>query len=106
MIPSQPLMQCADGALADVGADFLTELLDDPAQAIKRARELAGTGEVTVDQILDEATDMAVLSGLLSLHEAQRQSDPSTAAAKCVAATGYFALAISAISVDVPAATP
>ncbi|MFF1596164.1 hypothetical protein ACFVYV_01505 [Streptomyces mirabilis] len=55
MIPSQPLMQCAAGALADVGADFLTELLDDPAQAIKRARELAGTGEVTVDQILDDS---------------------------------------------------
>ncbi|MFF3584680.1 hypothetical protein [Streptomyces mirabilis] len=106
MIPSQPLVQCAASALTDVGADFLTELLDDPAQAIKRAREPVGTGEVTVDQILDEATDTALLSGLLSLHEAELQSDPGTAAAKCVAATGYFALAISVISVDVPAATP
>ncbi|MEU9291939.1 hypothetical protein AB0D57_46995 [Streptomyces sp. NPDC048275] len=66
MTPSQPLMQCAAIALADTRADFLTELLDDPAQAIKRAQELASTGEFTVDQILDEATDTAVLSGLLA----------------------------------------
>ncbi|WP_329374825.1 hypothetical protein [Streptomyces sp. NBC_01483] len=96
----------ADGVPADVGTDFLTDLLDDPAQAVKRAQKLANTGQFTVDQILDEATDSAVLSGLLSLHEAQRQSDPSPAAAKCLAAAGHFALAVSVVLVHVPAATP
>lgn len=90
-------------ASADAGADFLTELLDSPAQAVRRARELASTGEFTVDQILDEATDTAVLSGLLSRHEAGRQSDPGTAAATCMAATGHFTLAVTVASVDVPA---
>ncbi|MEU3618879.1 hypothetical protein ABZ725_42145 [Streptomyces sp. NPDC006872] len=96
----------ATGVPADIGADFLTDLLDDPAQAVERAQELAKTGEFTLDQILDEATDSAVLSGLLSLHEAERQSDPSAAAAKCLVAAGHFALAVSVVSVDVPAATP
>ncbi|MER5926537.1 hypothetical protein [Streptomyces mirabilis] len=93
-------------AQTDVGADFLADLLDSPAQAIKRTQELASAGEFTVDQILDEATDSAALSGLLSLHEAERQSDPGTAAAKYLAATGHFALAVSLISLDVPAAMP
>ena len=85
---------------------LLTDLLDDPAQAVKRAQKLANTGQFTVDQILDEATDSAVLSGLLSLHGAQRQSDPSPAAAKCLAAAGHFALAVSVVLVHVPVATP
>ncbi|MFK0112929.1 hypothetical protein [Streptomyces sp. NPDC091217] len=95
--------RCAAAALADAGADFLADLLDHPAQAVRRAQELAGEGGFTLDQILDEATDSAVLSGLLSLHEAQRESDPGTAAAKCLAAAGHFALAVSVVSVDVPA---
>lgn len=93
-------------AQTDVGADFLADPLDSPAQAVKRAQELASAGEFTVDQIVDEATDSAALSGLLSLHEAERQSDPGTAAAKCLAATGHFAWAVSVISLDVPAAMP
>ncbi|MGW0948595.1 hypothetical protein ACWD4O_39395 [Streptomyces sp. NPDC002623] len=103
---AERLTPCAADTLADAGSDFLTELLDVPAQAGRRAQELASAGGFTVDQILDEAADTAVLSGLLSLHEAQRQSDPSTAAAKCLAAAGHFALAVSVVSVDVPAATP
>ncbi|MER5432250.1 hypothetical protein [Streptomyces sp. NPDC002588] len=106
MIPSQTLTQCAAIALEDAGADFLTELLDDPVQAVKRAQELASTGEFTVDQIIDEASDTAVLCGLLSLHEAQRETDPSTAAATCLTATRHFALAVTVVSIDVPAATP
>ncbi|MGW9132270.1 hypothetical protein [Streptomyces sp. NPDC055681] len=93
-------------AQTDVGADFPADLLGSPAQAVKRAQELASTGEFTVDQILDEATDSAVLSGLLALHEAQRQSAPGTAAAKCLAATGHFVLAVSVMSLDVPAVMP
>ncbi|MCX4409856.1 MULTISPECIES: hypothetical protein [unclassified Streptomyces] len=42
----------------------------------------------------------------MSLHEAQRRSDPSPAAAKCLAAAGHFALAVSVVLVLVPAATP
>ncbi|MFE6805391.1 hypothetical protein [Streptomyces sp. NPDC057696] len=43
-------MARAAGALADVGADFLADLLDDPVQAVKRAQEVASAGEFTVDQ--------------------------------------------------------
>ncbi|WP_329528652.1 hypothetical protein [Streptomyces sp. NBC_01462] len=96
----------AFSAQTDVGADFLADLVDSPAQAVRRAQELASTDEFTVDQALDEAADSAVLSGLLALHEAQRQPSPGAAAAKCLAATGHFALAVSAISLDVPAAMP
>lgn len=54
---AEGILAQADGALADVGADFLTDLLDDPAQAVKWVQERASTGEFTVDQILGEATD-------------------------------------------------
>ncbi|MCX5238938.1 hypothetical protein OG824_27420 [Streptomyces prunicolor] len=90
----------------DVGADFLADLVESPAQAVRGAQELASTSEYTVNQILDEAADSAVLSGLLALHEVQRQSSPGAAAAKCLAATGHFVLAVSVISLDVPAAVP
>ncbi|MFD4511388.1 hypothetical protein [Streptomyces sp. NPDC058457] len=93
-------------ARTDVGADFLADLLESPAQAVKRAQEPASKGEFTVEQILDEATDSAVLSGLLALHEAQRQSDPGTAAARRLVAAGHFTLAVAVISLDVPAAVP
>ncbi|WP_369031478.1 hypothetical protein [Streptomyces adonidis] len=86
-------------AQTDIGADFLADLLDSPAQAVRRAQELARASELTIDQILDEAADSAVLSGLLALHEARRQSsDPGTAAAKCLAAAGHFALAATVMS--------
>lgn len=102
-IPLPTVPQFAAMALAGVGADFLTALLDDPEQAIKQLREAASTGEFTVDQILDEAADTAVLAGLLALHKAQRESDsdPSTAAEGCLAATRHFALAVSVASADV-----
>lgn len=90
-------------ALAPIGAgsDFLTDLLDDPDQAVDRVRELAASGELTVDQILDEATDTAVLSGLLALRQAQNERDPSTAAETCLAASRHFALAIQVTSADI-----
>ncbi|MFD3920275.1 hypothetical protein [Streptomyces sp. NPDC058595] len=86
-----------------VGADFLIDLLDDPHQAIDRARERAASGELTVDEILDEATDTAVLSGLLALRQAQKEQDPSTAAETCLAASRHFVLAIQVASTDIEA---
>ncbi|MFI6056363.1 hypothetical protein ACIBCO_40690 [Streptomyces violascens] len=88
-------------ALAGVGADFLTELLDDPERAIDRLRALVATGEFTVDQVLDEAMDTAMLSGLLMLREAQDELDPSMAAEKCLVASRHFVLAVSVASADV-----
>ncbi|MER6546767.1 hypothetical protein [Streptomyces sp. NPDC001250] len=105
-IPLLAVPQAAALAVADAAADFLTDLLDDPAQAIKRVREMASTGEFTVDQILDEAADTAALSGLLSLHKAQLDSDPSTAAEDCLTASRHFALAVSMASAEVEEATP
>lgn len=106
LIPLPTAPQSATMALAGVGADFLTELLDDPEQAINRVREMADTGTFTVNQILDEAADTAVLSGLLALREAQRKSDPSAAAEGCLTASRSFALAVSVASADVDEPTP
>ncbi|GGU32868.1 hypothetical protein GCM10010289_62570 [Streptomyces violascens] len=44
-IPSQSLPRLAAMALAGAGADFLTQLLDDPERAIDRRRALAAIGE-------------------------------------------------------------
>ncbi|MFE5841964.1 hypothetical protein ACFQ7N_09995 [Streptomyces niveus] len=93
--------QWAAIAPTGAGADFLTDVLDDPDRALRRVRELKATGELTADQILDEATDTAVLSGLLALHAAQNEQDPSTAAEACLAASRHFVLAIQVTSVDI-----
>ncbi|MFI8942704.1 hypothetical protein [Streptomyces syringium] len=105
IIPLPALPQLAAMALAQVGAEFLAELQNDPEQAIGQARDMTATGEFTLDQILDEAADTAVLSGLMALSEAQRGTDPSAAAEGCLAASRYFALAILVSSADVDEAT-
>ncbi|KFG02495.1 hypothetical protein IQ62_01580 [Streptomyces scabiei] len=43
-------------------------------------REVAGTGEFTIDEILDEATSAAMTAGVFAPNEIERVSDPSTAA--------------------------
>ncbi|MEV4505994.1 hypothetical protein [Streptomyces klenkii] len=106
VIPLSTVLQSAAMALAGAGADFLTELLDDPEQAISRLHETAATGEFTTKEILDEATDMAVMSGLMSLREAQRMPAPSTAAEGCLAASRSFALAVFVASAEAEATTP
>ncbi|MDT0323169.1 hypothetical protein [Streptomyces millisiae] len=85
---------------AGVGGDFLVALLEDPEQAVIWVRGVAASGEFTVDQILDEAVDTAMLSGLISLRKAQSEADPSTAAEGCLAASRHFALAVSVASAD------
>ncbi|MFE9558380.1 hypothetical protein ACFYOD_33550 [Streptomyces sp. NPDC006703] len=87
-------------ALAGAGADFLMELPDGPERAIDRLRVLVAPGEFTVDQVLDEATDTAMLLGLLMLREAQDELDPSMAAEKCLVASRHFVLAVSVASAD------
>ncbi|MFE4829967.1 hypothetical protein [Streptomyces sp. NPDC056672] len=104
-IPLPSPSQWAALAPIAAGTDFLTDLLDDPESAIERLHEMEATGEFTANRILDEAADTAVLSGLLGLREAQRESDPSTAAEKCLVASRHFALAVSLASADVEAPT-
>ncbi|BBC28852.1 hypothetical protein SGFS_001430 [Streptomyces graminofaciens] len=43
-------------------------------------REVAGTGEFTIDEILDEATSAAMTAGVLAPKESECVPDPSTAA--------------------------
>ncbi len=50
--------------------------------------------------VLDEAVDSAVLTGLLALQEARTASDPSTAAELCLSAVPHIALAVTLASAD------
>ena len=100
-IPPPTAPQSAFQALVCVGMDFLAVLLEDPQRAIDQARKAAATGEFTVDQILDEATDTVILAGLLDLHGAGNECDPSKAAEACLAASRHFTLAVTLASADV-----
>ncbi|MER8030674.1 hypothetical protein ABTZ78_17145 [Streptomyces bauhiniae] len=93
--------QGAYAALMDVGEAFLSKLRDDPEAAVEELRELAQTGEYTVEQVLDEVANTAVLTGLIALQEVGRADDPSRAAEDCLLAARFFALAVSVASVDI-----
>ncbi|MFF4739954.1 hypothetical protein ACFY2W_29340 [Streptomyces sp. NPDC001262] len=58
----------------------------DPEEAAALVRELVAGGELAADEVLDEAVDSAVLTGLLVLQEARATSDPGTAAELCLSA--------------------
>lgn len=86
--------------LVGAGADLLALFVDDPVQAIEHLQALVASGEFTADQILDEACATAALTGLMVLQQAQRESDPSTAAEACLSASRYFSLAVAVASTD------
>ncbi|WP_326763357.1 hypothetical protein OG978_46530 (plasmid) [Streptomyces sp. NBC_01591] len=57
-------------------------------------------GELTAGEVLDEAADSAVLTGLLALQEARIASNPCTAAELCLSAVPHIALAVTLASAD------
>ncbi|MFD6465651.1 hypothetical protein [Streptomyces goshikiensis] len=53
--------------LVSAGAEVTARWRSDPEEAFALMHELAADGELAVDEILDEAVDAAVLTGLLAL---------------------------------------
>ena len=72
----------------------------DPAEAVALVRQLVAGGELAVDEVLDEAVDATVGTGLLALQQARTASDPSMAAELCLGAVPYIALAVTLASAD------
>ncbi|MFE2498963.1 hypothetical protein ACFXKS_34135 [Streptomyces scopuliridis] len=77
-----------------------TAVTERSEEAATVLRELMVCGELAADDVLDEAVDSAVLTGLLALQEARTASDPSTAAELCLSAVPHIALAVTLASAD------
>ncbi|MFJ6437781.1 hypothetical protein [Streptomyces sp. NPDC091416] len=99
-VPLPTAEQTAAMDLVSAGTEVATRWRADPEEAVTLVHELAASGELAVDEILDEALDTAVVAGLLVLLEARTAKDPSTAAERCLGALPYITLAISLASAD------
>ncbi|MGA5822160.1 hypothetical protein ACPC54_30375 [Kitasatospora sp. NPDC094028] len=86
--------------LVNAGDEVAASWRRDPAEAVALVRELVAGGELTVEEILDQAVDSTVAAGLLALQEAAATSDPSTAAELCLSAIPYIVLAVTLASAD------
>ncbi|WP_461009672.1 hypothetical protein [Streptomyces capparidis] len=99
-VPLPTVHQSAAMDLVSAGDEVAALWRRDPEEAVALVRELVAGGELAPDEVLDEAVDSAVLTGLLALQEARAVSDPSTAAELCLSAVPHFALAVALASVD------
>ena len=99
-VPLPTVEQSAAMDLVGVGDEVAARWLDDPEEAGAFVRKLEVSGELTADEVLDEAVDSAVVAGLLALQEARTASDPSTAAEFCLSAVPHIALAVTLASAD------
>lgn len=86
--------------LVSAGDEVAAQWRHDPEGAAAVVRELVAGGEFAADEVLDEAADSAVLTGLLALQQAATASDPSAAAELCLNAVPYIALAVALASAD------
>ncbi|MFB8442690.1 hypothetical protein ACFC7A_26930 [Streptomyces niveus] len=101
-VPLPTAQQFAALASASAGDEIAMLWLNDPEEAVVLLRELVASGELTADEVLDEAVDSAVLTGLLALEAVRTSADPSTAAERCLSAVPHIALAIALASADPP----
>ncbi|MFF2902705.1 hypothetical protein [Streptomyces sp. NPDC057966] len=92
--------QAAAMDLVSAGTEVTARWRSDPEEAVALVRDLVAGGELAVDEILDEAVDAAVATGLLVLQEARTAPDPSTAAELCLGAVPHITLAIALASAD------
>ncbi|MDX3166006.1 hypothetical protein PV516_19650 [Streptomyces scabiei] len=99
-VPLPTVHQSAAMNLTSAGDEVAARWRHDPQQAAALVRDLVASGELTVDEVLDEAVDAAVLPGLLALEGARGASDPSTAAELCLSAVPHIALAATLASAD------
>lgn len=99
-VPQPTVEQTAAMDLVSAGTEVAARWRADPEAAVALVHELAASGELAVDEILDEAVDAAVLTGLLALREARTAPDPSTAAELCLGAVPHITLAVALASAD------
>ncbi|MFD7533652.1 hypothetical protein ACFV8E_39630 [Streptomyces sp. NPDC059849] len=99
-VPLPTVEQAAAMDLVSAGTEVTARWRSDPEEAVALVHELAASGELAVDEILDEAADAAALTGLLALQEARTATDPSTAAELCLSAVSHIALAVTLASAD------
>ncbi|MFG2220479.1 hypothetical protein ACGFN1_37730 [Streptomyces sp. NPDC048685] len=99
-VPLPTLEQAAAMDLVSAGTEVTARWRTDPEEAVALVHELAASGELAVDEILDEAVDAAALTGLLALQQARTAPDPSTAAELCLSAVSHIALAVTLDSAD------
>ncbi|MGI5262511.1 hypothetical protein [Streptomyces angustmyceticus] len=99
-VPLPTVEQAAAMDLVSAGTEVTAHWRTDPEEAVTLVYELAAGGELAVDEILDEAVDAAVATGLLALQEARTSPDPSTAAELCLSAVSHIALAVTLASAD------
>ncbi|MFD7860058.1 hypothetical protein ACFV6B_38135 [Streptomyces microflavus] len=100
-VPLPTVEQAAAMDLVIAGTEVVAQWRADPQAAVALVRDLAGGGELAVDEILDEAVDAAAVTGLLALQEARTAPNPSTAAELCLSAVSHIALAVALASADV-----
>ncbi|MFD7747795.1 hypothetical protein ACFV2V_25260 [Streptomyces sp. NPDC059698] len=77
------------------GGEVAARWRENPAQAVALVRELTAGGELTVEEVLDQAVDAAMVCGLLALARTAAASDPSTAAELCLTAAPHLVLAVT-----------
>ncbi|MFI1386647.1 hypothetical protein [Embleya sp. NPDC020886] len=99
-VPLPTVEQAAAMDVVSVGAEVAARWRIDPQDAVELVRALTAGGEFAVDEILDEAVDAAVVTGLLALQGARTAPDPSTAAESCLGAVPHITLAVSLASAD------
>ncbi|WP_051779477.1 hypothetical protein [Streptomyces sp. NRRL S-241] len=99
-VPLSTVEQAAPMELVSAGTEVTAHWRSDPEKAVALVHELTVGGELAVDEILDEAVDAAVLTGLLALQEARTAPDPSTAAERGLGAVSHITLAVALASVD------
>ncbi|MFF8784779.1 hypothetical protein [Streptomyces sp. NPDC015125] len=99
-VPLPTVEQSAAMDLVSASDEVAARWLNDPEEAAAQVRELVARGEFTADEVLDEAVDSAVLTGLLALQEARTAPDPGRAAELCLSAVPHIALAVNLASSD------
>ncbi|MDV9202483.1 hypothetical protein, partial [Streptomyces sp. Wh19] len=99
-VPLPTVHQAAVMDLTGAGDEMAARWRNDPQEAAAWLSELVAGGELAADEVLDQAVDSAVLTGLLALQEARTASDPSTAVELCLSAVPHIALAVTLASAD------
>ncbi len=99
-VPLPSAAQFAAMELVSPGADVAARWREDPQEAGVLVHEPAAGGKFAVDELLDEAVDAAVLTGLRALGQARSAPDPSTAAELLLGAVPHIALAVAPASAD------
>ncbi|MEU6315687.1 hypothetical protein [Streptomyces sp. NPDC047014] len=93
--------QAAAMELVSAGGEVTARWQHDPREAVALVHELVAGGELAVEEILDEAVNTEVLTGLLALQEAGTAPDPGMAAELCLSAVPHFTLAVALASADI-----